>query len=101
MKTNYGPGSRKHYSPAKQEPVSRVEYPTTDILETWILKTDISSVHALLFTSEYITFGDFVKQGEYFLTSVPDHCKSSIFAGHYYSKLNIHPGILYSFFWVQ
>ena len=28
------------------------------------------------------TFGDFAKQGEYFLTSVPDHCKSSIFAGH-------------------
>ena len=44
------------------------------------------------------TFGDFVKQGEYFSTSVPDHCKSIMFAGHYYSKLNIHPGILYSCF---
>ena len=30
------------------------------------------------------TFGDFVKQGERFLTSVPDYCKSlKHIAGHY------------------
>ena len=44
------------------------------------------------------TFGDLLNKVSTLLTSVPDHCKSNIFAGQYYSKLNIHPGILYSFF---